>query len=325
MIFWDGGAVIPPAPTASSNALNSTPLAVAPFDGPKAKEHQEAWAKHLGTQVEITNSIGMKMALIPPGEFMMGSAKELIEEELKTPGIEDWYKDHLPGEGPQHRVRITKPFYLGEYDVTQEEYQRVMGNNPSEFSATGKEKAKVSGQETKRFPVENISWDEAVEFCRKLSDLPKEKAAGRRYRLPSEAQWEYACRAGSTGRFSFSAGRSGAPKESEDLALFEYGWFGSNSDRMTHAVGGKLPNAWALYDMHGNVWEWCQDWYDRDYYVKSTVDDPVGPPGGSSRVLRGGGSSYPARFCRSADRFNHEPEYRNDNLGFRVSQDLAGK
>ena len=150
----------------------------------------------------------MKLVLIPPGEFMMGSPKELIEEELNARWNDKWYKERLPGEGPQHRVRITKPFYLGMYVVTQEEYQRVMGTNPSEFSATGKGKDKVAGQDTKRFPVEKVSWDDAVEFCRKLSDMPEEKAAGRMYRLPSEAQWEYACRAGSTGRYSFSSGDS---------------------------------------------------------------------------------------------------------------------
>ncbi len=119
----------------------------------------------------------MKLVLIPPGEFIMGSPKEVIEEELKTPGIEGWYKDRLPGEGPQHRVRITKPFYFGLYVVTQEEYQRVMGINPSEFSATGKSRDKVAGQETKQFPVEQVSWDDAVEFCRKLSEMPQERAA----------------------------------------------------------------------------------------------------------------------------------------------------
>ncbi len=154
-----------------------SPPAIAPFDAKKAKEHQEAWAKHLGMPVEITNSIGMKMVLIPPGEFMMGSPKELIEEELKRPDNDQWYKEHLPSEGPQHRVRITRPFYLGTYLVTQGEYEKVMGNNPSEFSATGKQKDKIGGQETKRFPVENVSWDDAVEFCRKLSDLPEERAA----------------------------------------------------------------------------------------------------------------------------------------------------
>ncbi|MGO8751641.1 MAG: protein kinase domain-containing protein [Thermoguttaceae bacterium] len=292
--------------------------AVAPFDAKKAKELQESWAKHLGVPVEQTNSIGMKLVLIPPGEFQMGSPKDLIEEELKTPGIDYWYKDKLPAEGPQHRVRITKPFYLGIYEVTQEEYQRVMGVNPSKFSATGKEKAKVSGQETKRFPVENVSWDNAVDFCRKLSDFPQEKAAGRRYRLPSEAQWEYACRAGSTDRFSLSSGRSGIPREYEERDFSDYGWFGGNSGGMTHAVGGKRANAWGLYDMHGNVWEWCQDWYDKDYYANSPTDDPAGPFAGSSRVFRGGGWEDPAWYLRSANRLAYEPERRGHGVGLRV-------
>ena len=191
------------------------PPAVAPFDEKKAKEHQEIWAKYLGVPVEITNSIGMKLVLIPPGEFQMGSPKELIEEELKAVGIEKAYKDRLPSEAPQHLVRITKPFWLGTCEVTQEEYQRVMGTNPSEFSVTGKRKDKVGGQDTKRFPVENVSWEDAVEFCRKLSAMPEEKVAGRAYRLPSEAQWEYACRAGSTGQYSFSSRNNAIPKEFE--------------------------------------------------------------------------------------------------------------
>ena len=146
----------------------------------------------------------MKLVLIPPGEFQMGSSKELIDEELRLHD-DGWYKDHLPGERPQHRVRITKPFWLGATDVTQEEHQRVMGTNPSEFSATGREKDKVAGQDMNRFPVEHVSWDEAVEFCRKLSNLPEEKSARHVYYLPSEAQWEYACRAGNSGRWCFSA------------------------------------------------------------------------------------------------------------------------
>ena len=181
------------------------PPAVAPFDAKKAKDHQEAWAKHLGVPVEITNSIGMKLVLIPPGEFMMGSPKELIEEELKVCGDGQWFKEHLPGEAPRHCVRITRPFYLGMYLVTQEEYQRVTGANPSGFSVTGMSKDKVADQDTKRFPVESVSWWGADDFCSRLSEMAEEKLAGRRYRLPSEAQWEYACRAGSTGRWFFSA------------------------------------------------------------------------------------------------------------------------
>jgi formylglycine-generating enzyme required for sulfatase activity/serine/threonine protein kinase len=301
------------------------PPAVAPFDEKKAKEHQAAWAKHLGVPVEMTNSIGMKLVLMPPGEFQMGSPKELIEEELKAHADDQWYKDHLPGEGPQHRVRITKPFCLGVTEVTQEEYQQVMGKNPSGFSATGKQKDKVGGQDTKRFPVENVSWDEAVEFCRKLSDRPEEKVAGRWYRLPSEAQWEHACRAGSMGRFSFSSGRSGIPKESEEHELSDHGWFAGNCGAMTHAVGGKRASAWGLYDMHGNVWEWCQDWYDKDYYEKSVTDNPAGPPGGSFRVFRGGCWFGPAGSCRSAIRGYDGPGFSFFVVGLRVSLVLADK
>jgi formylglycine-generating enzyme required for sulfatase activity len=314
-IGTDGKWILPPG---------APPPAVAPFDEKQAKEHQQRWAKHLGVSVEITNSIGMKLALIPPGEFMMGSPKDLIEEELKAPGIGDWYKVGLPYEGPQHRVRITKPFYLGMYEVTQEEYQRVMGTNPSFFSATGNYKDKVSGQDTKRFPVENVSWDDAAAFCGKLSNMPEEKAAGRWYRLPSEAQWEYACRAGSMGRFSFSSGHSGAPGEDEDRDFSDYGWFVGNSDCMTHAVGGKRANSWGLCDMHGNVWEWCQDWFGHENYAKSATDDPVGSPGSSDRMNRGGGWDWPARECRSADRSHNEPASRGHSQGFRALV-LAGK
>ncbi len=303
------------------------PLAVAPFGEEKAKEYQAVWAQQLGVPVKITNSIGMKMVLIPPGEFMMGSPKELIEEELKTPGIDPWYKDRLPGEGPQHRVRITRPFYLGTYLVTQGEYQRVLGANPSEFSATGLHKDSVAGQDTKRFPVECVSWDHAVEFCRKLSEMPEERSARRTYQLPSEAQWEYACRAGSTGRYGFSVGGRAVPKQYDENGLSDYGWFHGNSAGMPHAVGLKRPSSWGLYDMHGSLWEWCQDWYDKDYYTYTPMDDPAGPPGALDRVARGGSWSWDsAGCCRSASRAG--PGLRGNIEGFRVSlvpADTTGK
>ena len=280
------------------------PLAVAPFNEKTAKQHQARWAKYLHVPVVQTNSIGMKLVLIPPGEFQMGSPKELIEEELRLHGDDGWYRDHLPGEGPQHRVRITKPYWLGATDVTQEEYQRVMGSNPSKFQGDPKR------------PVEQVSWDDAVEFCRRLSELPGEKAAKRRYGLPTEAQWEYACRAGTTTRWY-----SG----DDEARLGDVAWFNRNAGGQTHPVGQKRANAWGLYDMHGNVWEWCQDWYDEDYYAKSPTDDPAGPPGGSYRVVRGGGWDYPAWYCRSAYRNNFGPGYRYYGLGFRVSQVLADK
>ena len=310
LVAADGKWKLPPG---------ASPPAVAPFDAATAKQHQAAWARHLGVPLETTNSIGMKLVLIPPGEFQMGSPKELIEEELRTPNIESWYKGFLPDEAPQHRVRITRPFYMGVYVVTQEEYQQVMGVNPSTFAATGQHCDIVEGQDTKRFPVDNVSWDDAVEFCRRLSDLPEEKMAGRRYRLPSEAQWEYACRAGSEGRFNLSSGRSRLSRETEEWEMFAYAWFGGYR---THTVGGKRANAWGLYDMHGNIWEWCRDWYGRDYYANSTADDPAGPSGGTSRVLRGGCWWGAVRGCRSALRYSGGPAGRRDILGLRVSVDL---
>jgi formylglycine-generating enzyme required for sulfatase activity len=275
--------------------------------------------------VGITNSIGMKLALIPPGEFMMGSPKELIEEELKVHRDDPGYIENLAGEGPKHRVRITKPFYFGVYEVTQEEYQKVTGLNPSELSATGKGKGRVDGQDTKRLPVEWVSWFEAVEFCRKLSEMPQEKAAGRSYRLPSEAQWEYACRAGSVGRFTFSLGGDSSPREHDEKSLSDYAWFCNNSGFTTHAVGGKYPNAWGQYDMHGNGWEWCQDWYGKDYYATSPTDDPAGPPDGSKRVVRGGSRDEAPWPCRSAYRSTGGPGLRGFGLGFRVSLVLPDK
>jgi formylglycine-generating enzyme required for sulfatase activity len=222
---------------------------------------------------------------------------------------------------PEHRVRITRPFYLGRYHVTEEEYQRIMGANPSTFSAAFRRDFYflILNHNTKRLPVETVSWEEAAEFCRKLSNLPEEKAAGRAYRLPSEAQWEYACRAGNTGRFGFNS--HGMP---EQQVLRAYGVF--MPDGTPHPVGTLKPNAWGLYDMHGNVWEWCQDWYDKDYYAKSPADDPTGPLGGSSRVIRGGCCAAPAWRCRSAFRTYLDPGVRSTALlGFRVSLILADK
>ena len=307
--------------------IPAPPPAVAPFDAAKAKEHQAAWAKHLNVQVEITNSIGMKLVLIPPGEFEMGSPKEVIEEELKR--AENWYHT-VPSEGPRHHVRITRPFYLGETEVTQGEYETVMGKNPSEFSATGKGKDKVAGQDTKRFPVEQVFWRDADEFCRRLSNLSAEKSAGRRYRLPSEAQWEYACRSGSTGRWGFSreliAPATAEEKKHEESMVSVYGWCGHNNENgMTHAVAGKRANAWGMYDMHGNVWEWCADWYDESYYAKSPTDDPAGPETGSFRVRRGGSWKHLPKYSRSALRSAELAGFRNYDLGFRASLVLADK
>jgi formylglycine-generating enzyme required for sulfatase activity len=302
------------------------PPAKAPLDASHAQLLQARWGKYLKVPIVLTNSIGMRLVLIPPGEFEMGSPKELIQEELNVPNDPDWMRDNIRAEGPRHHVRITHAFYLGVYPVTQGEYERVMGANPSCFSATGKQKGKVAGQDTKRFPVENVSWDGVAAFCGRLSELAGERGAKRRYALPTEAQWEYACRAGSLGPWCFSAQADSPVTPDGGGQLAEYGWFSKNSGWMTHPVGQKRPNAWGLCDVYGNVWQWCQDWLSGDYYRQSPADDPGGAPSGWGRVRRGGCFTWGARGCRSAFRFAAEQgQHDSDDQGFRVSLPLADK
>jgi formylglycine-generating enzyme required for sulfatase activity len=241
---------------------------------------------------EITNSIGMKLVLVPKGTFMMGSPES---EEGRNRNEN------------QHEVTISKDYYLGVYEVTQAQHEKVMGKNPSHFQGA------IVGNENSDLPVEQVSWDDAVEFCKKLSDLPEEKKAGRVYRLPTEAQWEYACRARSKTAYSF---------DDEEGLLPEHGWFNRNSSNRTHTVGLLEPNAWGLYDMHGNVWEWCSDWYEE--YPKGAVSDPTGPKEGSDRVRRGGSWSVGAAGCRTAHRRRDSPSFRIISFGFRVALSPSG-
>jgi formylglycine-generating enzyme required for sulfatase activity len=292
------------------------PLAVAPFNEKVAKQHQANWGEYLHVPVVQTNSIGMKLALIPPGEFDMGStpveANQYIEE-ARTIDKNRVYVDWIPAEVPRHRVRITKPFCLGAYEVTQAEYQQIMGSNPSRFSLGGKEGAKVSGRDTQRHPAESVPWEEAERFCRKLSELPQERSAGRRYRLPTEAEWEYACRAGTTTRYYFGDDRA---------SLGEFAWFRTNCSGTTQPVGGKKPNAWGLYDMCGNALEWCLDWHSQTYFAQSAPNDPAGPTSGPCHVERGGMWGSTETGCRSGARHFH---VRGELYsGFRVVCDVPG-
>ena len=254
-------------------------------------------------EAALTNSIGMKLRRIPAGEFLMGSPDS-------DPGATE-------DEKPQHRVRISRPFYMGVYAVVQEEYQRVMAHNPSFFSATGHGKNKVTGLNTARFPVEQIRWPDAMDFCRRLSELPAEKQAGRVYRLPTEAEWEYACRAGTTT--AFHCGDSLSSRQANFNGNHPYGGAAKGPFLSRSAeVGSYPPNAFGLYDMHGNVWQWCADWYGRTYYQESPVDDPRGPTQGSRRVIRGGEWYGDARDCRSAFRYADLPTGVFYVMGFRV-------
>ena len=247
-------------------------------------------------QAPINNSIGMTLKLIPPGEFYMGSPDGAREAE----------KD----EKPSHRVRLSKAFYLGIHEVTQGQYQALMGNNPSHFKGSDD------------LPVERVSWLDAVEFCNKLSEREKRTpfyringtdvtiGGNNGYRLPTEAEWENACRAKSTTLYPFGddAGKLG-----------EHAWSAGMSEDKTHPVGQKLPNAWGLYDMLGNVWEWCADGYDEKYYASSPPADPPGAPRASRRVFRGGSWGKNATICRPAYRRRRTPVYRDNELGFRVA------
>ena len=205
-------------------------------------------------------------------------------------------KDRILDEEPTRQVRITKPFYLGKYEVMQDQYKAVMGQNPSEF---------VGGNQ----PVEMVSWDNAVAFCKKLS-----AKLGRNVRLPTEAEWEYACRAGTQTRFYWS-------DDPNYSSVGDYAWYDKNSGRQTHGVGQKKPNAWGLYDMAGNVWEWCSDRYADSYAALSSVD-PQGPSSGKTRILRGGGRRDELQYCRSALRSGGTPDRWGNSCGFRIALDL---
>jgi formylglycine-generating enzyme required for sulfatase activity len=214
----------------------------------------------------------MDFVLIRPGSFTMGSEKGRADEK------------------PVTKVSITKPFYLGKFEVTQEQWQAVMGTNGSYYRGTN-------------LPAEQVSWNDCQEFIAKL----KPKAAGYDFRLPTEAEWEYACRAGTPTEYSHGDGETN---------LAKYAWFTGNAERRTHPVGEKEPNPWDLHDVHGNVWEWCQDWYGP--YSGGEVSDPVGASSGTMRVIRGGSWSHGARDLWSSFRLKFRPDFRFRSIGVRV-------
>jgi serine/threonine protein kinase/formylglycine-generating enzyme required for sulfatase activity len=301
--------------------LLSPPVALAPFSPTEAREHQQQWAKYLRLGVEETNSIGMKLVLLPPGEFDMGSSPEEIELLLKdglptkTPPSAKIAPapDRIRSEGPRHRVRIASPFYLGMYEVTRGEYLRIMPAPPGPALPTPKPVAAAHPViDAAALPIDMISWLDAQEFCRRLSELPEERVAGRTYRLPTEAEWEYACRAGSVGRFSGT----------DETSLRSVAWYRQNANDLPHRVGMKLPNAWGLFDLQGNVQEWCLDWFSPDYYRLSPTADPAGPESGTARVLRGGCWLTPPGGLRSSSRAWAAPQTREKGIGFRVVREL---
>jgi formylglycine-generating enzyme required for sulfatase activity len=254
------------------------------FDAGEARRRQAQAAAQLGLPVEKAVDLGggveIGLVLVPAGRFRMG--------------VQAGESDDL-GIGRQWAL-IARPYYIGKYEVTQEQWQKVMGTNPSSFKGP-------------KLPVECVSWDDCQEFLNKLNGLGKDPG---RFRLPTEAEWEWewACRAGTRTRFC-----SG----DDEGALAEYAWYGANSGGTTHPAGTRKPNAWGLHDCHGNVWEWCGDWYDGYAQGWRPRTDPMGPPSGAGRVLRGGSWDYLAGYCRSSFRGSDFPDCRNDYVGFRVA------
>lgn len=261
----------------------------------------------------LTNSIGMKLVRIPAGTFVMGSPRKEAERDDKE---------------ERHEVAITKPSYMGVFEVKQSEYQTVVsGSNIADRSS-------FRGDDN---PVENIEWIYATAFCELLSNRVEEKKAGRKYRLPTEAEWEYACRAGSSTAFHYGDSLS------SEQANFNGNYPAGDAKkgkyvRQTAKVGSYEPNAFGLYDMHGNVAEWCADWYDPEYYLDSPDEDPLGPPLGVLKtkftnngnqnffvVVRGGCWVDDGRACRSAYRFRAMPKTQYRLIGFRVMCDVEGE
>ncbi len=333
---------------------DAVPQAIAPFDATQAKKHQQAWADHLGLPVERTNSIGMKLALVPPGEFTMGSSAEEIAalvqeaERLKL----DWCLEDLRGEGPQHRVRLARPLLIGKHEVSVDQFRAFVeatgyktaaesdGIRTRGYDPAAKKPVAVADKydwknpgftQTGEHPVCVVSLRDAEEFCKWLSGLES-----RNYRLPTEAEWEYACRAGTETR-SFAgsrvedlAGTANLPDESLRKLSPAADWIRPGCSvpwddgyPFTAPVGEFRPNAFGLCDMIGNVAEWCRDWYDRRTYRQSEPVDPKGPASGQSMVLRGGTWDGAPLFARSANRGPGDPRNHQPYIGFRVVCEVA--
>jgi formylglycine-generating enzyme required for sulfatase activity len=221
----------------------------------------------------------MEFVLIPSGSFMMGADKDL--ENAKGDAL------------PQRQVSVSRPFYLGKFEVTQQEWVAVMGENPANFQGMDN-------------PVETVSWGDVQIFIQRLNQMEKHS----RYRLPTEAEWEYAARAGSKGAYYFG---------DDESQLGWHAWYEGNSGNSTHPVGEKRPNAWGLYDILGNVIEWVSDWYGAGYYGSGPPTDPQGPTSGAVRVIRGCGWSFSASLCQSANRDAESAVHRDNSIGFRLA------
>jgi formylglycine-generating enzyme required for sulfatase activity len=251
---------------------------------------------------DVVNSLCMKFVHVPKGAFQMGSPETEADR-----GADE----------KQHDVQITKPFYIGAYEVTQKQYEQVMGSNPSFFTPKGPGGVVIKAKDSALLPVEGVTWHDAVKFCDKLGERLAEKKRKFTYRLPTEAEWEYACRAGTKTPMFFGDNVGSDEANFNGIAPLGKARIGPFA-RAPWTVGFYKKNAFGLADMHGNVAEWVNDWYDPDYYKNSPPQDPAGPNHGTEKVVRGGGWSNTARACRSAARQHLPPNASSYNVGFRV-------
>ena len=249
-----------------------------------------------GADFEIATNDSIVFVQIPAGTFTMGSTEEQRAALIAQKAWTRFENCELPA----HAVTITKPFLIGQCEVTQKQWETVMGKNPSAFKG-------------ENLPVESVSWEDVQAFLKKLN----EKGGGK-YRLPTEAEWEYCCWAGSTNFYGL--GKEGALVTTNNLA--QSAWYRANAENKTHEVGRKFPNAWGLYDLHGNVWEWCQDWYAADYYARSPRTDPLNTAPSTERVMRGGSWFLEAPNLRAAFRSGNLPGFKSQYVGFRLARDL---
>lgn len=295
-------------PTSAPQSLVRT------FPIPDATATQQEWAARLDVPWQFTNQSGIRFVLIPPVEFLMGLSPDELREALAEGDPADGHRQQcLLSSAPQKPVIISRAFYVSRYEITQEQYRLVTGTSPAHFSPTGPGKDLADG-DMSRCPVERVTWDDAVEFCRLLSErerLPAEQTGG--YRLPTEAEWEYCCRAGTATPYAFGESADDMP---------HYGWVMSNSDRHPHPVGQLEPNPFGLHDLYGNVWEWCHDWWDPEYYAarQPPLHDPPGAENSpvGERIIRGGYFGESPAIWRSGYRDACAPDRAFYHIGFRI-------
>ncbi len=351
---WDCAVCGPPVTQSASpsepNGIaaqqgDAPQMLVAPFSPHEAKERQSAWANHLKTDIQITNSIGSILVLIPAGEFQMGSHESMEETAAFAVRMghqfakAESYKD----EHPQHGVQLTKPFFLGMHEVKRGEFRKFVeetgyrteaesdglgGLGYHAITQSVEQRPEYTWrnpgwEQTDNHPVVNVSWNDAVKFCEWLS-----RHEGSTYQLPTEAQWEFACRAGTTGRVvtgDVPADLAGSANVGDQTYRRVPGfhqficYFGfDDGASFTAEVGSYRKNPFGLCDMHGNVWEWCSDWYGETYYASSPRENPAGPSSGTFHIYRGGGWLNDPVGCRTARRGGPSPVTRCNRLGFRI-------